>query len=84
MKIVIYVDYANDQFNKDFKLANVLIEHGHNVFFAVNDEQFEYFKGKCDLTINGYSMYGRTAVLDTNIEFNNQISIDEIMEKWFL
>ena len=66
MKIVIYVDYANAQFNKDFKLANVLIEHGHNVFFAVNDEQFEYFKDKCDKSICGYSQ--------TKISYNADIS----------
>ena len=55
MKIVIYVDYSNSQFNKDFQVSNMLIDKGHNVFLAVTEEQFEYFKDKCDRSFVGYS-----------------------------
>ena len=36
MKIVIFVDYSNANFNKDFMMSNMLISRGHNVFLAVS------------------------------------------------
>ena len=55
MKIVICVDYANSEFNKDFILSNRLLEEGHNVFLAINKSQLDYFKICCDVCIQGYS-----------------------------
>ena len=55
MKIVIYVDYSNKEFQEDFKISNMLIERGHNVFLAVNDVQFEYLRSKCDISYLGKS-----------------------------
>ncbi len=55
MKILIYVDYSNPEFNKDFKLSNELLSAGHNVFLAVNNEQFDALKGNCDRVLVGYS-----------------------------
>ena len=55
MKIVIYVDYANSNFNKDFSFSNQLIAKGHNVFLAINDIQFEELKKNCDNAILGFS-----------------------------
>ena len=55
MKIVIYVDYSNKNFNKDFEIANMLIERGHNVFLAINDDQFNDLKNRCDKAVKGYS-----------------------------
>ena len=56
MKIVIYVDYSNNQFNKDFEVSNKLISSGHNVFLAINDNQFEELKKNCDKAVLGYSV----------------------------
>ena len=55
MKIVIFVDYSHEQFNKDFQLSNMLIEKGHNVFLAINQEQCEYLKKNCNVAVLGYS-----------------------------
>ena len=55
MKIVIFVDYSNSEFNKDFKLSNMLISRGHNVFLAINDRQFAELKNNCDKAVKGYS-----------------------------
>lgn len=54
MNIVIYVNYSDSEFNKDFKIANVLLEE-HNVFFAINNIQLDDFYPKCDLLIKGLS-----------------------------
>lgn len=58
MKIVIYVDYSNSNISKDFNAANMLIENGHNVFFAINDEQFDFLQNKCERSVIGYSFNG--------------------------
>lgn len=55
MKIVIFVDYASNKFNKDFQVSNRLVSEGHNVFLAVNSTQFDDLKGKCDRAYLGYS-----------------------------
>lgn len=55
MKIVIYVDYSNKEFNKDFQMSNSLIAKGHNVFFAINNVQFDELRGNCDLSLLGVS-----------------------------
>lgn len=55
MRIVIFVDYSNSEFNKDFQVSNRLIADGHNVFLAVNEIQFQGLKEKCDRAFLGYS-----------------------------
>ena len=55
MKIVILVDYSNKEFNKDFILSNKLISSGHNVFLAVNIDQFLELKKNCDHAVLGVS-----------------------------
>ena len=55
MKIVILADYSSEQFNKDFKLSNMLLERDHNVFLATSSEQFEFFLEGCDVGVIGYS-----------------------------
>lgn len=73
MKIVIYVDYSNAEFNNDFKISNVLINKGHNVFLAVNDTQFNELTNKCDLSFLGLSAiskkstYPNVELIDNNI-----------------
>lgn len=54
MNIVIYVNYSDKEFNKDFSIANVLLKE-HNVFFAINNTQLTDFYSKCDLLIRGVS-----------------------------
>ena len=61
MKIVLLVDYSNKEFNKDFMLSNSLIARGHNVFLAVNDEQFKDLLSKCDRAYLGVSATNKTA-----------------------
>ena len=73
MKIVLYVDYSSTEFNNDFKLSNMLISGGHNVFLAVNDMQFLDLKGKCDKSYLGKSMlskkdnYPNEEILDSSV-----------------
>lgn len=58
MKITIFVNYSSKEFNKDFNLANMLISKGHNVFLAINDNQFNELKIQCDRVFLGYSYSG--------------------------
>jgi len=55
MKIVIFVNYSSPEFNTDFNLSNQLIGYGHNVFLAVNDDQFLELKKNCDKAVLGLS-----------------------------
>lgn len=55
MKIVLYVDFGNCNFNKDFELSSMLLSRGHNVFLASNLNQLEYLATKCDRVVCGYS-----------------------------
>ena len=75
MKIVICVDYSHKQFNKDFEVSNRLIEVGHHVFLAINRVQFEYFRGNCDLCVNGYS-----GACEENLIEIGDYSVDEAVE----
>lgn len=76
MKIVVYVDYSNVNFNKDFMLSNRLIGDGHNVFLAINNNQFEELKKNCDKSILGFSYSGSDYNDLPNL---NKISIEEII-----
>lgn len=73
MKIVILVDYSNSNFNKDFQMANMLIDNGHNVFLAINDNQFEDLKLKCDRAYLGYSSSSIKDVIPRISEINDLI-----------
>jgi len=82
MKIAIYVDYSNSQFNKDFVMANKLIEMDHNVFLAVNDNQFKHLKSNCNKAVLGYSYsnnYNEKEHLKLEEEFSIDYSIDLII-----
>ena len=74
MKIVIFVDYSNKEFNKDFVLSNSLISKGHNVFLAVNDIQFRDLLNKCDIAYLGMSAdnkkqdYPSIGTIDNNVD----------------
>ena len=58
MKIVIYVDYSNDLFNKDFALSNALLDKGHQVFLVTSYEQLsQYINNGMDNLIRGYSAH---------------------------
>ena len=65
MNIVIYVNYGDSQFNKDFKIANELLKV-HNVFFAINDIQLNDLYPKCDILVRGLSAKSKTF---TNLNF---------------
>ena len=54
MNIVIFVNYSDKEFNKDFQIANVLLKE-HNVFLVINDIQLDSYYSKCDLLIRGLS-----------------------------
>ena len=74
MKIVLLVDYSNKEFNKDFVLSNSLIAKGHNVFLAVNDNQFNDLISKCDRAYLGLSAtnkvsdYPSISIITTDID----------------
>lgn len=72
MKIVIYVDYSNAEFNKDFVMSNLLLGENHNVFLAVNNFQFENLKHKCDLSLIGHSMKNRHEGIELSDVFDEQ------------
>lgn len=73
MKIVIYVDYTNVEFNKDFKIANDLIIQGHNVFLAVSKNQFNQLREKCDICLLGYSAYSKVKEYSEVVIVNDEI-----------
>lgn len=81
MKITIYVDYSNAQFNNDFVMANRLIAGGHNVFLAVNDNQFEELKKNCDIAILGYSFDRIDKKYMDSVSIDKTVSIDDMIKK---
>lgn len=74
MKIVIFVDYSSSEFNKDFKLSNMLISRGHNVFLAVNNTQYEGLKKNCDKAVRGFSSL--KDIDESDIVLSNDTTID--------
>ena len=79
MKIVIYVDYSNVEFNRDFRMSNELIALGHNVFLAVNDNQFEELKKNCDKAILGFSTINSNHV-DCNLKLHKINNIEDAID----
>ena len=55
MKIIIFVDFSNENFNKDFSFSNALIGKGHTVLFVNSFEQLNSAYMSYDLLIYGYS-----------------------------
>lgn len=55
MKIIIYVDFSNAEFNKDFALSNKLTGDGHTVLLVTNDGQLNDGMGAYDLVLSGFS-----------------------------
>lgn len=54
MNIVIYVNYSDKEFNKDFAISNVLLKE-HNIFLAINEEQLNSLYASCDIMFRGLS-----------------------------
>ena len=82
MKIVIYVDYSNSQFNRDFSLANALLNRGHNVFLVINDYQLDMYRDKYDYLISGYSCSRELEIDNIKlIDLNNE---NELIDKYSL
>ena len=55
MKIIIYVDFSNAEFNKDFSLSNRLTSEGHTVLLVTTDGQLNASMGAYDLVLSGFS-----------------------------
>ena len=55
MKIIIYVDFSNAEFNKDFALSNRLTGAEHTVLLVTNDGQLRDSMGAYDLVLSGFS-----------------------------
>lgn len=54
MKIIIYVDFKNKDFNKDFTLSQSLLSE-HTVLLVTNMEQLRSSIGTYDLILLGFS-----------------------------
>ena len=79
MKIVVFVDYSNAEFNKDFALSNALLERGHQVFLVSNNEQLQYYvSGGMDKLIRGYS--ASNVHLNLNCFDAHKHTIEEVVE----
>lgn len=83
MKVVIYVDYVNANFNKDFMLANALLSREHNVFLVINDNQLHMYDGKLDILLIGFSSNVKPAKYEY-IDLDNDLTIDDVIEKYRL
>ncbi len=55
MKIIIYVDFSNGEFNKDFTLSNRLTGEGHTVLLVTTDGQLSASMGAYDLVLSAFS-----------------------------
>lgn len=77
MNIVIYVNYSDINFNKDFEIANVLLTE-HNVFFAINDRQLNDLYDKCHILIRGLSVKGTSLSQFTYYDLNENTYLDDI------
>ncbi|MBQ7352284.1 MAG: hypothetical protein IJW59_05455 [Clostridia bacterium] len=77
MKIVIDVNYSSSKFNMDFKLSNMLIERGHNVFLAISQEQFLQLKKNCDKAVLGFSSDG---IIENSFSLSMFQTIDSAIE----
>lgn len=54
MKIIIYVDFKHNDFNKDFMLSQSLLSM-HTVLLVTNKEQLNSSIGAYDLVLLGFS-----------------------------
>ena len=78
MKIVIFVDFLNSKFNRDFELSNALLGQGHSVFLVSTMEQLNmYVADGLDRLIRGYS--AGTVQLDEPYYDVGNKSIDEVV-----
>ena len=83
MKIVIYVDYSNVNFNNDFMLANALLVRGHNVFLVINENQLHMYDNKYDILLIGFSS-NRKCDLYNSFKIDMEMSIDDVINKYRL
>ncbi|MBE5757430.1 MAG: hypothetical protein E7345_00675 [Clostridiales bacterium] len=79
MKILIYVNYSNKEFNKDFSYANLLIEKGHNVLLVTNDVQLNSAKDYYDILLWGYSNDRPENVEMVNLKFSEFLETNNII-----
>ena len=79
MKIVVFVNYSDENFNKDFTLSNALLDRGHQVFLVSSVEQLnQYISNDLDKLIRGFS----ASNVDINCDFYdaNGHEIDEVVD----
>ena len=77
MNIVIYVNYSDSNFNKDFEIANVLLLE-HNVFFAINNRQLDDLYKKCDILLRGLSAKDIILSQFTYYDLNDKTYLEDI------
>ena len=64
MKIIIYVDFSNGEFNKDFSPSNRLTSEEHTVLLVTTDGQLNASIGAYDLVLSGFSCKKDLSYLD--------------------
>ena len=84
MKIIIYVDFSNGEFNKDFALSGRLTGTGHTVLLVTNDGQLADSMGTYDLVLRGFSCKKNLSKIDKpTYTLNNDedlVLLDEILK----
>jgi len=81
MKIIIFVDFSSDEFNKDFQVSQELINLENTVLLVNNSVQLNSAYSSYDILLLGNSFSG-------NIEFNNlktinikNLNIDDLLSR---
>ena len=69
MKIILYVDFANKDFNKDFELSNALIQD-HTLLLVTNQKQLQSAISSYDIVL-----FGNSTNDNLQVENINHISI---------
>ena len=84
MKIIIYVDFSNEKFNKDFALSGRLTGAGHTVLLVTNDRQLADSMGTYDMVLRGFSCKKDLSSLDKSTYILNNdedlVSLDDILK----
>lgn len=81
MKIVIFVDFKSNEFNKDFTLSNALLNK-HTVFLVSNNNQLEGLKDSFDKLVLGYSFnQGEISSNKPILKICKEDSVDSIITK---
>ncbi len=75
MKIIIYVDFANSEFNRDFALSSELTLE-HTVLLVTSREQLDSSIGSYDLVLQGFSCNEEISALEKpllNLHIENDL-----------